>query len=84
MADNRLESLPSPIDELAALKWLDVSKNDLASLPQGFTQLHLDFLEVGNNRLCFGKTAEPDSAMAELSQWLDGTDRDWRTTQTCP
>jgi hypothetical protein len=84
MSDNRLESLPSPIDELVALKWLDVSKNSLASMPDGITQLHLDFLDVGSNHLCFANPAEGDSAAAELAQWLDETDRDWRTTQKCP
>ena len=42
--------------------------------------LKLDFLDVGDNRLCFPGLGEPRGPMA---LWLDSLDRDWRLRQTC-
>ncbi len=84
--DNLLDSLPADFSGVThpALRRLDVSGNRLVSLPAGFPTLALEWVDVGRNRICFPNPAQPDSAHGAMAQWLDGLDRDWRTTQQCP
>ena len=84
--NNFLDSLPADFgsDTHPYLKRLDVSGNNLVSLPAGITGFHLDYLDVGRNRICFPNPAQPDSSNGFMAQWLDSVDRDWRTSQQCP
>lgn len=82
LSRNRLESLTDFSG--MGIKVLDLSGNRLSSLPPSLFNLTPTYIQVGSNRLCFQKAADPDSATLSMIAWLDERDRDWKDTQTCP
>lgn len=48
---NKIESIPDDVTELNKLKFMDISFNQLTSLPQSFTLPSLHTLNLSNNRL---------------------------------
>ncbi|XP_057408488.1 leucine-rich repeat-containing protein 40 isoform X2 [Balaenoptera acutorostrata] len=51
LRDNKLKSVPDEITLLKSLERLDLSNNDISSLPCSLGELHLKFLALGGNPL---------------------------------
>ncbi len=84
ISKNYLDSLPENINECVALKRLDVSYNNLKDLPGSMTGLPYNYINVGNNKLCFPLGTLTAQENTLMKAWLDANDRDWQDTQYCP
>jgi hypothetical protein len=83
---NLLDSLPAAFgpETFPRLTRLALADNAIGALPPGMPDFSLDYLDLGGNRLCLPDTAQADSAQRAWINWLDASDRDWRSTQRCP
>jgi hypothetical protein len=72
---NRLQSLPDSGWPGCSIKTLDISYNNLTTLPAGIINLAPTALFLSGNALC----GLPDS----VAHWADCYDREWRANQTC-
>lgn len=81
---NLLDSLPSDIGGNKSLRRLNANGNAIRTVPASLMDLPLEYLNLGDNRLC-GFDSEDEQPIPEsMKAWLDGMDRDWRESQRCP
>lgn len=81
---NLLDSLPSDIGGNQSLRRLNAKGNAIRTVPASLMELPLDYLNLGDNRLCGLDSTDADPIPEAMQAWLDGMDRDWRESQHCP
>ena len=73
---NTIQFMPNQISALRSLVELDISNNNISSLPISITELSPTKLNLANNRLL--------AISGPAAQWADTYDPDWRLIQRPP
>lgn len=73
------------LDEKGRVNRLNLFDMGIEVIPSDIGLLdRMEGLALGNNRLCAIDSTGPEPIPEAMKRWLDGMDRDWRTTQRCP
>ncbi|XP_023405244.1 leucine-rich repeat-containing protein 40 isoform X3 [Loxodonta africana] len=82
LRDNKLKSVPDEITLLQSLERLDLSNNDISSLPYSLGNLHLKFLALEGNPLRTIRREIINKGTQEVLKYLRSKIRDDRPTQS--
>jgi hypothetical protein len=79
-----IEAIPSGIGALKSLRRLGARGKAIRTVPLSLMELPLEYLDLGDNRLCAPDSKDADPIPEAMRTWLDGIDRGWRESQRCP